>query len=134
MKAKVKFHYSRQCYSVRQSNINATFTSKSMFSQQDTSFRVERSLCDKKNYKVTDDSLAHLNHWKSPIKKILQIQLRRIEKERNRTTLITLLHNKERGILFYSSAPGYNPHRSHPAGLLSPAGRETPGKQPWGCK
>jgi len=37
--------------------------------------------------------------------------------------LIIHLHNKERGFLLYFSAPGYNPQRSHPAGLLSPAGQ-----------
>lgn len=47
----------------------------------------------------------------------------KIQKETHTATLIIPLHNKERGILCYSSAAGYDPHCSRPAGLLSPAGQ-----------
>lgn len=95
-----------------------------MSSHQDTDLSGQKGfLCETKNCKVTDDSLAHLNHWRSLVKKFIQTQLRKIYKERNRATLIIPLHNKEREILFYSSAPGCNPHCSCPAGLLSPAGQ-----------
>lgn len=130
MKAKVKFHYSRQCYSASPININATFPSKSMFSQQDTSFRAERSLRETKNCKVTDDNLAHLNHWKSPVKKIIQIYLRRIEKERNRATWLYPSTIKKKEIYFIPQLLA-TIHTAHiPLGFCLQQAEGRPGSSP----
>lgn len=56
-------------------------------------------------------------------KKIIFTQSGKIQKETHRGTLIITLHKKERGILLYSSAPGYNWYHSHPTGLVSSTGQ-----------